>query len=81
MRYDQLLAIASRHERLLRLIRNGTFSSSGLATKVGVSEQTIYRDIEFLKKQGHKIKAVRVFRSWSYRLEGAKETAGDGEAA
>ncbi len=81
MRYDQLLAIASRHERLLRMIRKGNFSSSGLATKVGVSEQTIYRDIEFLKKQGHKIKAIRISRSWAYRLEGTKETAGDGEAA
>jgi len=65
MRYNQVHTIAKRHGQLLMLIRQGTFSSAGLATEVRASEQTIYRDIEFLRKQGHKIKSVRVSRVWA----------------
>lgn len=74
MRYGQVNAIAGRHESLLSLIHEGRFSSHVLAEKLGVSEQTIYRDIDFLKKKGHQIRAVRVAHNWAYRFVSDEET-------
>ena len=39
-----------------------------LAEKLGVSEPTINRDIEFLRSQGYEIKAVRIDQRWAYRI-------------
>lgn len=68
MRYDQLNMIAERHERLFALLRQGKLSSRGLSQELGVSEPTIYRDIDYLRKQGHNIRAVRISRAWAYQL-------------
>lgn len=68
MRYQRSLTIASRHERLVRLIRSGQFSSPDLARTLKVSEQTIYRDIEFLKKRGYSIRSEKHANGWAYRL-------------
>ena len=68
MRYVRTSAISKRHHLLLGLIREGRFSSSNLAESLGVSEPTVNRDIEFLREQGYRIKAVRVDRRWAYRL-------------
>lgn len=68
MRYKKIVSIQSRHDRLLQLIREGKFSSPDLAQKLGVSEQTIYRDIDFLKKQGHSIRAEKHSDGWAYHL-------------
>ena len=68
MRYTQSLAIASRHDRLIDLIRSGQFSSPNLAQRLSVSEQTIYRDIDFLKERGYPICAVRLTKGWAYKL-------------
>ena len=68
MRYERSLSIASRHEKLIDLIRSGEFSSPVLATKLKVSEQTIYRDIDFLKDQGYSIRSVRLSGGWAYKL-------------
>lgn len=68
MRYDRSTAIIKRHQELLSLIRQGTYSSPQLAKALGVSEQTIYRDILFLKRHGHRIRSVRLLASWAYKL-------------
>jgi predicted DNA-binding transcriptional regulator YafY len=69
MRYERSLAITSRHERLIDLIRSGEFSSRELAEKLEVCEQTIYRDIESLKRRGYSVRSVRLSRAWAYRID------------
>lgn len=68
MRYEQLLAISSRHRSLLQLIREADNSCYDLAGQLGVSEPTVNRDIEYLRRHGYEIKAVRVDRRWAFRL-------------
>ncbi|MGC2222235.1 MAG: helix-turn-helix domain-containing protein [Methylocella sp.] len=68
MRYERLTAISKRHEDLLALIRQGAHSSPHLAKELGVSEQTVYRDVLFLKRQGHHIKSVRLPTNWAYQM-------------
>lgn len=68
MRYARSLAIANRHDRLIELIRLGGFSSPKLARKLKVSEQTIYRDVDFLKQLGYSIRAEKLANGWAYRL-------------
>jgi len=68
MRYGRSLAIANRHDRLIELIRTGGFSSPDLARKLKVSEQTIYRDIDFLKHRGYSIRSERHTDGWAYHL-------------
>jgi DeoR/GlpR family transcriptional regulator of sugar metabolism len=68
MRYEQAFAITQRLDDLLALIGRGAYSSSLLAEKLGVSEQTVYRDILFLKRRGHSIRAVRLSTNWAYQL-------------
>jgi predicted DNA-binding transcriptional regulator YafY len=82
MRYDRSLAITGRHERLIDLIRTGGFSSRDLASRLKVSEQTIYRDIDFLKKRGHSIRSEKHTDGWAYRLlaEPAADSNGKGAA-
>lgn len=62
------LAIASRHDRLIELIRTGEFASPELARKLKVSEQTIYRDIDFLKQCGYSIQSEKHADGWAYHL-------------
>lgn len=81
MRYEKTLSIQSRHDRLLKLVRKGKFSSPALAQKLGVSEQTIYRDIDFLKKQGHSIRAEKHADGWAYHLLAESVTSNGGGAA
>jgi DeoR/GlpR family transcriptional regulator of sugar metabolism len=75
MRYERLAAISNRHQRLMALIRQGSLSSPRLAVELHVSEQTVYRDILFLRHQGHAIKSVRLASSWAYQLTPAPTDA------
>lgn len=68
MRYERALAISDRHDRLIELIRTSGYSSPALAEQLGVSEQTIYRDIEHLKKSGYSIRSIKHSRGWAYHL-------------
>ena len=68
MRYEQAFAITERLQNLLALIARGTHSSFSLAEQLGVSEQTVYRDVLFLKTRGHPIRSVRLSASWAYQL-------------
>lgn len=69
MRYERSLAIAQRLKSILALVRKGTHSSPTVATKLGVSEQTVYRDIMFLKQQGYRIRSVKDSARWVYILD------------
>ncbi len=82
MRYERSLAIASRHDRLIELIRSGEFSSPELAEKLEVSEQTIYRDVNFLKCSGYSIRSEKHADGWAYHLlaEPATTSAGKGSS-
>lgn len=68
MRYERSLAVTKRLADLLALIQRGLYSSPALAEKLGVSEQTVYRDIVFLKGQGHAIRSVKLSSNWAYRI-------------
>jgi biotin operon repressor len=68
MRYGQAFAITKRLDQLLALVASGLHSSPVLASKLGVSEQTVYRDIVFLRKQGHPIRSVKLSPNWAYQL-------------
>ncbi len=81
MRYKRSLAIASRHHRLIDLIRSGEFSSPDLAQKLKVSEQTVYRDIESLKERGFFIRSVRLSNAWAYQLLDEQEVGPSGKGS
>ncbi len=68
MRYERALAIAARLDKLIEIIRVDNLSSPELAKKLGVSEQTIYRDIDFLKECGYSIRSKKNATGWGYRL-------------
>lgn len=74
MRYERFRAIGDRHGKLIELIRTGEYSTPFLAEKLDCSEQTVYRDIEFLKEQGYSICAVRLAKGWAYKLLGEPAT-------
>ena len=81
MRYERSLAIASRHDRLIELIRAGEFSSPALAEKLKVSEQTIYRDIDFLKNRGYSIRSEKHADGWAYHLLEEPATISNGKGS
>ena len=81
MRYKRSLAIAHRHEKLIDLIRSGDFSSPVLASRLKVSEQTIYRDIGSLKERGYSIRSIRVSKGWAYKLLGKPSSLRSGEGS
>jgi len=70
MRYERSVAITDRHAELIELIRSGGYSTPALAEKLGVSAQTIYRDVMFLKQRGYFIRSVRLSSRWAYELLG-----------
>jgi biotin operon repressor len=78
MRYERSLAIANRHDKLIDLIRSGEFSSPELAEKLDVSEQTIYRDIDFLKQRGYSIRSEKHADGWAYHLLAEPTTVSGG---
>jgi DeoR/GlpR family transcriptional regulator of sugar metabolism len=81
MRYGRALAIASRHDRLINLIRSGELSSPDLARKLKVSDQTIYRDINFLKQRGYSIRSEKHAAGWAYQLLGEPATVSNDKGA
>jgi predicted DNA-binding transcriptional regulator YafY len=81
MRYERALAIADRHDKLVDLIRAGVYSSGDLAGKLRVSEQTIYRDIDFLKQRGFSIRSERHADGWAYHLLAEPATVSNGKGA
>ena len=74
MRYDRSIAIAKRHETLLELIRSGTYSCPKLAEELSVSLPTVSRDIVFLRRQGYRIRSVRLRTGWAYQLRSTPDS-------
>jgi len=72
--YDRSAAISERHETLLELIESGGRSAAALAEAVGVSQPTINRDLSYLRKKGHAIKARRLPVGWAYELDGSQHS-------
>lgn len=70
MPYHRSLAIESRMDRLLSLIRTDNYSTPALAEKLGVSVPTVSRCIRALRDRGYTIEARRVADGWSYRWAG-----------
>lgn len=68
MRYERSLAVAGRLQKLIELVRAGAYSTPGLAKTLCVSEQTIYRDVLFLKRKGYDIRAAKHAKGWAYHL-------------
>lgn len=68
MRYQRLSEIPARHQKLLDLIRAGQYSTPALADKLDVCDQTVYRDISYLKQQGHKVRSIKQSHTWAYVL-------------
>jgi predicted DNA-binding transcriptional regulator YafY len=81
MRYERAMAIAFRHDRLIELIRSDGYSSHDLARELHVSEQTIYRDIDFLKQRGYFIRSERHADGWAYHLLAEPATASNGKGS
>ncbi|RUL89458.1 HTH domain-containing protein [Tautonia sociabilis] len=81
MRYERALAVTNRLENLLDLIREGSYSTPAIAAKLQVCDQTIYRDVLFLKRRGYKIRSRRLSSRWAYELLGEPEAGrlGKGE--
>ena len=76
MRYARSVAITRRHDDLFSLVQRGLYSSTALAENLGVSEQTVYREILFLREQGVPIRSVRNGDRWAY-VVGRKTTNPD----
>lgn len=83
MRYERSLAVTSRLDSLLDLIREGSYSTPALAAKLQVCDQTIYRDILFLRQRGHNIRSRRLSSGWIYELLDGPDArpSGQGEGA
>jgi predicted DNA-binding transcriptional regulator YafY len=79
MRYERLAAIGKRHDQLLVLIQEGQHSSRRLAGQLGVSDQTVYRDIVFLRRQGHPITSIRLSGHWAYQLSAPEQPVRDAQ--
>jgi DeoR/GlpR family transcriptional regulator of sugar metabolism len=69
MRYDRSLAVADRLDSLISLIRSGAYSTQVLAQRLGVSEQTVYRGIQSLKRRDYVVRSAKQASGWAYRLE------------
>jgi DeoR/GlpR family transcriptional regulator of sugar metabolism len=68
MRYERSLAVTGRLESLLELIRTGHYSTPAIAVKLAVCEQTVYRDVLFLKQRGYSIRSRKLASGWAYQL-------------
>jgi biotin operon repressor len=75
MLYEQSLTIERRLHKLLCLIRSGSHSAPALASKLGVSEPTVWRSIAALRQRGYSIRSVKQSKHWAYELLSEPETA------
>ena len=75
MLYKQSFTIERRLHELLHLIRAGRHSAPALASKLGVSEPTIWRGIAALKQRGYSIRSVKQSKHWAYELLSEPRTA------
>lgn len=69
MLYQRSYEIERRLEAVLRLIRQGRFSTPKIAEEIGVSIPTVSRDVTALRQRGHDIRSERDENGWRYVLE------------
>lgn len=81
MLYQRSLDIENRLDSILRLVRQGAYSTRKLAEKLGVSIPTISRDVTALRQRGHTIRSTRTDDGWSFVLDEKKPPNGIGEAS
>jgi predicted DNA-binding transcriptional regulator YafY len=72
MLYQRSLDIENRLDSILRLVRQGAYSTRNLAEKLGVSIPTISRDVTALRQRGHDIRSARTDDGWSFVLDQRK---------
>ena len=79
MLYQRSLDIENRLDSILRLVRQGAYSTRRLAEKLGVSIPTVSRDVTALRQRGHDIRSTRTDDGWSFVLYQKKppKTAGE----
>jgi predicted DNA-binding transcriptional regulator YafY len=75
MFYQRCLEIERRLDEVLRLIRNGGFSTPMIAQRLSVSIPTVSRDVTALRERGHDIRSVRKNDAWEYVVIDAFPTA------
>ncbi len=68
--YRRSEQIENRLQTLIRLIRQGKYSTPMLATALKVSQPTISRCLTALRERGYSIRAVNDGGSWAYELAG-----------
>ena len=68
MLYQRSLDIEKRLGAVLRLIRNGGYSTPKLAKELDVSIPTVSRDVTALRQRGHDIRSERTDGGWRYVL-------------
>lgn len=68
MFYQRSYEIERRLEAVLRMIREGRFSTPKIAKEIGVSIPTISRDVTALRQRGHEIRAEWSEHGWRYVL-------------
>lgn len=81
MRHNRSLAIVGRLEQLLDLISSGAYSTPALAKQLAVFQQTIYRDVLFLRRRGFVIRSGRLSTGWSYHLLAEPTSAANGKGS
>lgn len=73
--YRRSEQIENRLQALIRLIRDGKYSTPMLATALKVSPPTISRCLTALRERGYAIRAVNDGGNWSYELAGEPRKA------
>lgn len=68
--YRRAEEIENRLQTLLRLIRDGKYSTPKLAKALEVSPPTVSRCLTALRERGYTIRAVNEGGCWSYELAG-----------
>lgn len=68
MQYQQAHDIEQRLDQVLRLIAAGEYSTSELATLIGVSVPTMSRCIRALRDRGYDVVSTKTSAGWSYTL-------------
>lgn len=81
--YQRSEEIENRLQELVRLIREGRYSTPKLAVALSVSQPTISRSLTALRERGYLIRAVNERGHWAYELasEPVKTNATKGGAS
>src|SRR4051794_1175858 len=68
MLYQRSLEIERRLNDVLRLIRQGQYSTPRIAEALSVTLPTVSRDVTALRERGHDIRSEKSAEGWHYLL-------------